>query len=64
MFLRNLLSKYDLPSTVMKTRNFPKWHFVSITSNENLKPGSNNFMNLIGNELINKDLIRYEGEIC
>ena len=64
MFLPNLISKFNLPSIVMKTRNFPKLPFVSISSNENLKPGSNYFMNIIGNELINKDFIIYEGEIC
>lgn len=54
MFLRNLISIFDLPSNVMNTRNLSKWYLLPISSNENLKPGSNIFMNFIGNELINK----------
>ncbi len=55
MFLRNFISKYNLPSNVMKnTRNFSKWYFLPISSNENLKPRSNSGMILLNNELINK----------
>ena len=62
MFLRNFISKFDLPSNVMNTSNFSKWRFLPISNNENLKPGSNSGMILLNNELINETFLLSMGQ--